>query len=60
MRALAASHCVIVAAVRAGGGYSVIGVVIYWTVIVPFMPRARCGVQLKAYFPGFTPANETV
>ena len=30
----------------------------YWTVIVPFMPIARCGVQWNGYAPGFTPPNE--
>src|SRR5512138_3132705 len=30
----------------------------YWTVTLPFMPIARCGVQWNSYFPGFTPPNE--
>lgn len=33
---------------------------VYWTVIVPFMPIAMCGVQLYSYLPGFTFANEIV
>jgi hypothetical protein len=32
----------------------------YWTVIVPFIPIARCGVQWNGYWPGFTLANEIV
>ena len=30
----------------------------YWTVIVPFMFIARCGVQWNVYLPGLTPPNE--
>ncbi len=32
----------------------------YWTVIDPFMPIARCGVQWKLYVPTGTFANEIV
>lgn len=32
----------------------------YWTVIVPFIPIARCGVQWYGYDPGLTFANEMV
>lgn len=32
----------------------------YWTVILPFMFIARCGVQWKSYEPAGTPANEIV
>ena len=32
----------------------------YWTVIVPFMFIARCGVQWYSYLPGGTFANEIV
>ena len=30
----------------------------YWTVTLPFMFIARCGVQWKSYLPGFTPPKE--
>ena len=32
----------------------------YWTVMVPFMPIARCGVQWNGYCPGLMLANEIV
>ena len=32
----------------------------YWTVMTPFIPIARCGVQWKLYLPGFTFASEIV
>lgn len=31
----------------------------YWTVTLPFMFMARCGVQKKSYVPAGTLANET-
>ena len=32
----------------------------YWTVIVPFIPIAACGVQSKSYLPAGILAKETV
>src|SRR6478672_10508471 len=32
----------------------------YWTVIVPFMPIAACGVQSKSYLPAGILAKDTV
>ena len=32
----------------------------YWTVMVPFIPIARCGVQWNGYCPGLMLANEIV